>query len=872
MRLALVPAIILLFCGTGLAAISTTTTLIDQNFVGVSSVYIVDLDGDGDMDIVGAANAGNEVAWWENNGSQVFTKWSVDAAYNGAVSVIPFDMDRDGDIDIVACGANSVSWWENSGTPRQNNWAAQWDISAAFAGVNSLCIYDVNRDGRPDVLATGGANVTWWEGPVNARQNNWPNQWNVTAAFANARAVTALDMDLDGDIDILAAGGNNVSWWENNGIPGQNNWATQWNIDTAFNGANSIFYLDIDKDGDIDVMSTAGTGAGALSDVSWWENSGNPRSNGWTEYTIDDTYNGTCSIYIADIDFDGDYDVIGAANTDNDVSWWENTGNPRANAWTERQVNINFNGACSIFPADLDSDGDLDIIAAASLDNDIAWWQNDANRVSGNIGFRDKRDVELNINGVRSLAICDMDFDGDNDIVAAAAIADDIAWFENDSTPLDGGWITHIIDNNFDGADECAIVDLDRDGDLDIAAVASNADQVAWWDNNGSEVFTKRVIDNSFNGANTIHISDIDRDGDPDIVAGAGLGDEIAWWVNDGTPAVGGWIKNTVDAGLNGPTSVFCADIDSDGDIDIIASSNVSDDVVWYDNSGAQVFTKREIDNNFNGAACVRASDIDTDGDLDVVACGYDGNTVAWWSNDGTPANGGWTKLIVDGAANGVIHIEITDIDQDGDLDIAGALKVADDVVWWENDGSPLNGGWIKHIVNADFNGAACVLCDDIDRDGEIDVTAAAEVADDISWWENGGSAAVTPARVGPGATAFLDVSFTVADTPKKTVTSATSINAEGLQEGSSDSKGEEQEVDVKCFIATACTGSPHSYEVYRLSVFRDKYLMTSAAGRFLVEIYYKASPPLARYLSRNTIARQVVKFYITAISNSVPQ
>jgi len=81
--------------------------------------------------------------------------------------------------------------------------------------------------------------------------------------------------------------------------------------------------------------------------------------------------------------------------------------------------------------------------------------------------------------------------------------------------------------------------------------------------------------------------------------------------------------------------------------------------------------------------------------------------------------------------------VHSADIDGDGDMDVLGAASEADDVVWWENDGTPENGGWIKHTIDSNFNGACSVYSEDINNDGKIDVLGAALYADDIVWWEN---------------------------------------------------------------------------------------------------------------------------------------
>jgi hypothetical protein len=855
-----------------IAAISTTTTFIDQNFVTALIALPADLDKDGDIDIIGVNLAAAQISWWENNGAQAFTLRTIDnAAFNGANYMSLADINKDGELDIVFTDAVSVLWYQNPGANYNQAWpAANRAIIAAYAGSAFTFTADLDRDGEIDILSTDGNNVTWWENPGAPYTQAWTQRNINTAAVAGTNAVFAIDMDRDGDIDVISTDTANITIWVNNGDPlAANNWNTQWVVDNAFNGSDSVYAIDMDRDGDNDIVATSGTGAGALNDVAWWENamtdSAPPAAANWTQHTIDAAFTGAASAFPVDLDFDGDLDMLGAAATGNDIVWWENNGDPRRDNWTENPINQNFTGANFVYGADIDIDGDMDVLAVASGDSDIAWWQNDEDRVSGVIGFEDAAKIDDFFDGSSSVSASDIDADGDIDLMGSGYIVDDIVWWENDGTPANGGWQKQNsppIDNDFQGAEDCVAADMDNDGDIDAVAVASVDDELAWWENDGAGSFTKTAVENSgMNSANSLFVSDIDRDGDLDIAASAGLGDEVSWWSNDGTPANGGWVKSIVDATINGPTDVYCADVDADGDIDIIACADVDDDVVWYDNNGAEAFTKRLIDNNFNGARSVAAVDIDIDGDLDIVACGDDGSMVAWWSNDGAAPPAVWTEYTIDGDANGPECIYIADLDHDGDLDIAGALSKGDAVVWWENDGTPLAGEWGVTVLDSSFNGASSVVCRDIDNDGMIDIAATSRDDDDLSWFRNGGPDAFEAATTISDLGSIQNTVTIIEDAPAG---SELTLEIEGL--GDDEEEIDYEEIDVECFIATAAFGTPCASEIRLLCEFRDKRLAKTAPGRFFIKTYYRLSPPLARAVSRNRTARVVVRALIRYI------
>jgi hypothetical protein len=158
-----------------------------------------------------------------------------------------------------------------------------------------------------------------------------------------------------------------ITWWENSAGDGSA-W-TEHTIDDSFDGAQSVYAADVDGDGDIDVLGAA-TDA---DDIIWWENSAGDGS-AWIGHTINDSFDGARSVHAADVDGDGDIDVLGAASDADTITWWENTTGD-GNSWKEHTVDNTFDGAQSVHAADVDGDGDIDILAAASSANTITWWE-----------------------------------------------------------------------------------------------------------------------------------------------------------------------------------------------------------------------------------------------------------------------------------------------------------------------------------------------------------------------------------------------------------------------------------------------------------------------------------------------------------------
>ena len=81
--------------------------------------------------------------------------------------------------------------------------------------------------------------------------------------------------------------------------------------------------------------------------------------------------------------------------------------------------------------------------------------------------------------------------------------------------------------------------------------------------------------------------------------------------------------------------------------------------------------------------------------------------------------------------------------------------------------------------------------------------------------------------------------------------------------EGRPEPTDEELGLASKCFIATACYGSPDSPEVIELRAFRDEILLASGLGRLLVSFYYWIAPPLAKWIGERSARRRIARDFV---------
>jgi hypothetical protein len=355
--------------------------------------------------------------------------------------------------------------------------------------------------------------------------------------------------------------------------------------------------------------------------------------------------------------------------------------------------------------------------------------------VDGNISFH-KHIITSFFDDVCSIKTRDLDADGDMDVVACS-FSHDIAWWENEGDHS-FHWEKHVIDDTIEGGAYVAVSDIDGDADWDIAGVSWHENQVYWWENTGGTPlqWTRHTIGNNYGTPHEVCVADIDDDGTQDVVtAGAGA-NEITIWYNSGGDLLQ-WHKQTVDNAFHGARSVFPFDADGDGDLDIAGAALDDNMVAWYENTGGNPIQWRKhiISDTFYIAHSVVASDIDNDGDLDVLGAAYTANKISLWLNTGgDPIQ--WTEQTIDRQFRGALIVDAGDMDNDGDMDILGTAQAANDLAWWENDGNPTP-SWQKHFIDDSFRGVWPLNLTDMDNDGDLDVVSGGQFSGTVAWWEN---------------------------------------------------------------------------------------------------------------------------------------
>src|SRR5690606_10549946 len=208
------------------------------------------------------------------------------------------------------------------------------------------------------------------------------------------------------------------------------------------------------------------------------------------------------------------------------------------------------NNPSAVFAADIDGDGNIDILSSSIFDNKIAWYRN----LNGNGDFGNQQVISTEATSVRSVYAIDLDGDGDIDVLSASYADNKIAWYENmDGAGNFGNQI--VIATDAIGARSVYAADIDGDGDIDVVSGSGDPfeGKVAWYENtDGLGNFgAENIISDSVRTIDAVSIADIDGDGDMDILSGAGSNSPLGWYENLNSLGEFGPLRSIANTGID---------------------------------------------------------------------------------------------------------------------------------------------------------------------------------------------------------------------------------------------------------------------------------------------------------------------------------
>jgi uncharacterized repeat protein (TIGR01451 family) len=520
------------------------------------------------------------------------------------------------------------------------------------------------------------------------------------------------DTDNDGHYDILTSSVSKGPRIITNN--GDNSFAFPVSLTEYGANYNDHKFADIDLDGDLDIISVRPS----LGFVSLFTNNG---ENVFTETIIYDSPGSTGSIEVADINNDG-YPDLSFRKDFSDIIVAINDG---LGAFTLTTVlsdlsynfkhHINFN---------VNADFDKDLVIFDYPSSSLLYCEN----LGG--AYADPVVITTDAYALDAMEAIDIDEDGDLDVLYTNPASERFMILEN----LGGGaFADATVFLDFINPRLAEPVDIDNDGKLDVVLHKSALGHTFYWMRNlGDGAFEAPDSLCHNYGTGKFDFYDYDADGDPDM-----------FYVESAASVE---LRENLGGGEFGETEyisetaieihdIHPVDIDLDGDLDLFSASNVDQKVAWVENLGDGNFSHLNMlpPSELYDLRSVITSDIDGDLDPDLICSVRESDKVVWFENLGGGEFG--TETIITESQNGPTCTVSYDWDADGDNDVIVASDADGQIVLYENVGGTFLAG---ELVCANgwvigFNSS------DLDEDGDMDIVYAAYGDDEVRWLENTG-------------------------------------------------------------------------------------------------------------------------------------
>jgi hypothetical protein len=663
-----------------------------------------DIDNDGDNDLVIIEEGYSHLFWKENldgNGSMSEQQLLInDSLVTEAVKLI--DLNGDGYLDILGSNGSGIIWYKNE-RPDWNGFSEKQVIDSTTTNIQILKAVDIDNDGLFDIAVVTDTSVIWFKRLQNSL--GFSIAPNIMTIAGPLKVIEFIDINGDQLIDLVMARGSPSQLYKY-----INQGAGAFSSAELISSAN-FWYLkaaDIDRDGDNDLVTNSGwyrnqDGLGAFSslvtysapvdlldfdvgdidgdgdfdlvsadqsfndDLVWLENDGS--GNFTTRYLIYSIPFGEDygSALLVKLNADSYVDVVYAQSDPGTVGWFFNT----SGLGDFSAVEYGAPGATSFAVADITGDSKLDLITSTEMGLLIQ---------KGNPGGFSVP-TKLSPNVYSKVKCADLDGDGDQDILVGAISS--LGWYQN----LDGAgsFSSYIaITTALNGLSFVDIKDLDNDGKVDILTAASMSSKLAWHHNLGSGSFSSQLlIATELPQFQSIGATDLDADGDLDIVGtnynGIFSNSFLVWYrFNSANLTFSGSVQSVPIGRI---TDFKLADIDNDGDDDVLTT--FSGAIALYKNNGGTFSTANYLTTAPITATGIAVFDYDRDGNNDIIFADYSGGKLMWKKNQGVgtfaePLTIGTgiseAKLLVEGDLNG-----------DGSLDVIVNAPVTNSILWFAN-------------------------------------------------------------------------------------------------------------------------------------------------------------------------------------------
>ncbi len=611
------------------------------------------------------------------------------------------DLDGDGDVDLIAIDTRGLSIHFNL----EHGTFGQTRSIEIVSGLSDLALGDLDDDSDIDIaLVDSTSNVVMLL--MNRGTGDFASPVTYTSGDS-PRGIALEDVEGDGDVDVVVASrdSNELLLLPNRGAGVLD---AQVVLSTVGAGPELVAIADFDADGRFDFAVGHADGVSIL-----FREDDSDRTR---EVQVSNEYRRASALQLADIDTDGDTDLIAAFRAPQKTVVIVNQGDGtfvRASFLGEDVVARQFG------TADFDADGDEDIAVLSAAHNNVNILWNDEIRGGGLLRMRNAGRVEMG-GEPHHAELADVDGDLDLDIVAN-----------------DGGNHIFVLRNHGDGTFSppatfsagtasglfsLEVADFDLDGDLDVVAVSDSDSQAHVLLGDGTGVFEWDASYSVASGPFYLHHADLSGDGRADLVVACAGAGALTFLFNEGAGRFAR--RETIRVGSR-PTSVASADFDRNGATDLVVSNHSSSTVSMLLNRGDGTF-QSAANYDVRSPQFVTTLDFDDDGFVDVAAVNELPRKLSLWRNDGRA----FLNLALEIDLSVAPYSLLTgDINRDGLTDIVVASQRHDALAAIVGNG---DGGLLPALELQVGDDPRFAMAGDLDGDGDVDLLSANHTSQDF--------------------------------------------------------------------------------------------------------------------------------------------